>query len=155
MWLLRKYITAEIIKYSDGNAKLESSNVHSYLNSTMLSKYDTSVQNIIKQVKIPYKSEGDSYRVGGIQSGANGLSCKVFMLSAREVGAVDDDNNSYYDDGVKLSFFLSGNGTSAQDTRKTTLPSTSVSSWWLRTPFRNYSAIGRVIVVAGIGSYGW
>ena len=83
-WLLRKDIIEKRAWEADNVNKLESSDIHSWLNSTMLAKYDTNIQNTIKQVKIPYRSGGGS---GGTnQSGANGLSCKVFLPSGYEVG---------------------------------------------------------------------
>ena len=53
--------------------KYASSSIHSYLNGAFLNLVDSKVQNIIKQVKIPYRTIG----YGDNLSGANGLPCST------------------------------------------------------------------------------
>ena len=76
------------------------SNLHVYLNSTVLSKFDSSIQNIIKQVKIPYQVGS-----GAAQTLANGLSTKLFILNYRELGFYKDDGEGGFFVGAKLSYF--------------------------------------------------
>lgn len=130
-WLLRQDI-AENRVWDDGNVnKLESSDIHSYLNNTWINRYDTDIRNAIKQVKIPYRQNGGS---GGTdRSGANGLSCKIFLLSGKEVGWDSSDNQYFPNDGAKLSYFLDGTGSSANQKRVATLNG-SATLWWLRSP---------------------
>ena len=74
-WLLRQDI-AENRVWDDGDVnKLEYSDIHAYL-ITWITRYDEDIRNAIKQVKIPYRKNGGSG--GSDQTGANGLSCKVF-----------------------------------------------------------------------------
>ena len=116
---------------SDVN-KLESSTIHSYLNSTFLNLFDSNIKDAIKQVKIPYRKNGGS---GGTnQSGANGLSCKIFLLSGYEVGLTSSNNQYFPQDGAKLSYFESGTGTSANNKRIAKLNG-SAANWWLRSPY--------------------
>ena len=130
-WLLMKDIYENRQWHSSDMNKLESSTIHSYLNSTFLNLFDSNIKDAIKQVKIPYRKNGGS---GGTnQSGANGLSCKIFLLSGYEVGWTSSDNQYFSQDGAKLSYFESGTGTSANNKRIAELNG-SVDIWWLRSP---------------------
>lgn len=131
-WLLRQDI-AENRVWDDGNVnKLESSDIHSYLNNTWINRYDTDIRNAIKQVKIPYRQNGGS---GGTdRTGANGLSCKIFLLSGYEVGFTTSVNQYFPVDGAKLAYFLSGNDSAAQQKRVAKLNG-SATRWWLRSPY--------------------
>ena len=133
-WLLMKDIYENRQWHSSNVNKLESSTIHSYLNSTFLNLFDSNIKDAIKQVKIPYRKNGGS---GGTnQSGANGLSCKIFLLSGYEVGWTSSDNQYFPQDGAKLSYFESGTGTSASNKRIATLNG-SADYWWLRSPITN------------------
>ena len=134
VWLLMKdCLEAKRWHSSDVN-DYANSEVNSYLNSTVLSKFDKDIQAQIKQVKIPYRpGSGTS---GTVNSGANGLSTKIFLLSDREVGYTKSNVNSYIcDDGAKLAYFKDGNGTS----EKIAKFNGSAVFWWLRSPYLNYS----------------
>ena len=131
-WLLMKDIYEQRQWHSSDVNKLESSTIHSYLNSTFLNLFDSNIKDAIKQVKIPYRKNGGS---GGTnQSGANGLSCKIFLLSGYEVGWTSSDNQYFPQDGAKLSYFESGTGTSANNKRIAKLNG-SAYGWWLRSPY--------------------
>ena len=147
-WLLRQDI-AENRVWDDGNVnKLESSDIHSYLNNTWINRYDTDIRNAIKQVKIPYRQNGGS---GGTdRTGANGLSCKIFLLSGYEVGFTTSVNQYFPVDGAKLAYFLSGNDSAAQQKRVAKLNG-SAARWWLRSPYTYYT--GHVWYVFSNGNY--
>ena len=133
-WLLRKDIIENRVWDSGNVNKLEESDIQSWLNSTMLGKFDSNIQNAIKQVKIPYRQNGGS---GGTdRTGANGLSCKIFLLSGYEVGWTTSDNSYFPVDGAKLAYFTSGTSTSANNKRIAYLNG-SATSWWLRSPHTN------------------
>lgn len=92
--------------------------IHSYLNSTFYNLIDSQIRAVIKQVKIPYTNSG-------IQSGANGLSTKVFLLSGTEVGF---SGASYMNtEGAKLSYFDSAS-------KRVAYNGSSAADWWLRSP---------------------
>lgn len=129
-WLLMKDIYEQRQWHSSDVNKLESSTIHSYLNSTFLNLFDSNIKDAIKQVKIPYRKNGGS---GTNQSGVNGLSCKIFLLSGYEVGWTSSDNQYFPQDGAKLSYFESGTGTSANNKRIAKLNG-SAAYWWLRSP---------------------
>lgn len=133
-WLLRQDIAEDHVWDADNEDKLESSDIHAYLNGTWLNRYDTNVKSAIKQVKIPYRQNGGS---GGTdRNGANGLSCKIFLLSGYEVGFTTSVSQYFPVDGAKLAYFISGNDSAAKQKRIAKL-SGSPSGWWLRSPYTN------------------
>ena len=131
-WLLMKDIYENRQWHSSDVNKLESSTIHSYLNSTFLNLFDSNIKDAIKQVKIPYRSGSGS---GGTdQSGANGLPTKIFLLSGYEVGFTTSDSSYFPHDGAKLSYFESGTGTSANNKRIANRNG-SANKWFLRSPY--------------------
>lgn len=131
-WLLMKDIYENRVWQSGNINKYESSDIHTYLNNTFLNLFESNIRDAIKQVKIPYRKNGGS---GGTdQSGANGLSAKIFLLSGYEVGWTTSDYSYFPVDGAKLSYFESGTGTSANNKRIANLNG-SAAGWWLRSPY--------------------
>ena len=148
-WLLRQDIAENRVWDSGNSNVLESSDIQSYLNGTWINRYDSDIRSAIKQVKIPYRQNGGS---GGTdRTGANGLSCKIFLLSGREVGFTNNESSYFPNDGSKLSYFESGNGSSAQQKRVATLNG-SATYWWLRSPGTDGTDL--VWVVGSNGDYG-
>ena len=133
-WLLRQDIAENRVWDSGNSNVLESSDIQSYLNGTWINRYDTDIRNAIKQVKIPYRQNGGSS--GTDRNGANGLSCKIFLLSGREVGFTNNESSYFPNDGSKLDYFISGNTSSAQQRRVANLNG-SAAYWWLRSPNTN------------------
>ena len=149
-WLLRQDIAENRVWDSGNSNVLESSDIHSYLNNTWINRYDTDIRNAIKQVKIPYRQNGGS---GGTdRNGANGLSCKIFLLSGKEVGWDSSDNRYFPNDGAKLAYFLSGNDSSAQQKRVAKLNG-SAAFWWLRSPYTNNTNSVWTVYSSGVYSY--
>lgn len=130
-WLLMKDIYENRQWHSSNVNNLENSTIHSYLNGTFLNLFESNIRDAIKQVKLPYRKNGGSG--GSDQSGANGLLCKIFLLSGYEVGWTTSDNPYFPVDGAKLSYFESGTGTSANNKRIANLNG-AVALWWLRSP---------------------
>lgn len=146
-WLLMKDIYENRVWQSGNINKYESSDIHTYLNNTFLNLFESNIRDAIKQVKIPYRKNGGS---GGTdQSGANGLSAKIFLLSGYEVGWTTSDYSYFPVDGAKLSYFESGTGTSANNKRIANLNG-SAANWWLRSPYTNLA--NRVWYVHSDGS---
>ena len=148
-WLLMKDIYEKRQWNSYNGNKLESSTIHSYLNSTFLNLFDSNIRDAIKQVKIPYRKNGGSG--GSDQSGANGLLCKIFLLSGYEVGFTTSISSYFPVDGAKLSYFESGTGTPANNKRLAYLNG-SVAEWWLRSPYTNDTSNEWLITTIGGGN---
>lgn len=135
-WLLMKDIYENRQWHSSNVNKYENSTIHNYLNNDFLNLFDSNIKNIIKQVKIPYRSDGGS---GGTdQSGANGLSTKAFLLSGYEVGFTTSESSSFPHDGAKLDYFETGADTSACDKRIANFNG-SIARWGLRSPSTSYT----------------
>lgn len=149
-WLLLKDIYANRT-WDSSNNDYKNSDIHSYLNSTFLNLFDDDIKNAIKQVKIPYQNGTGSG--GSVASGANGLSCKIFLLSGYEVGWTTSDNSYFPRDGAKLSYFSSGTSSSANNKRIAKLNG-SAASWWLRSPHTLYTD-GVWYVVSNGSCSGW
>lgn len=146
-WVLRKDIAEDRIWDSSDN-DYKNSDIHAYLNGSWTSRYSAGVLSQIKQVKIPYVNGTGSG--GSVASGANGLSCKIFLLSGYEVGFSTSDNWQFPRDGAKLSYFSSGTSSSANNKRIANYNG-SATHWWLRSP--NTSDTGLVWYVLAYGVY--
>ena len=128
-WLLMKDIYENRQWDSSNTNDYEKSTIHSYLNGTFLGLFDPEIQAVIKQVKIPYrKGSGTSKTVA---SGANGLSCKIFLLSSTEVSF----NHNYMptNEGAELSYFA-GCADNSSDSKRVAYLNNSATEWWLRSP---------------------
>ncbi|NBI80549.1 fibronectin type III domain-containing protein [Clostridiaceae bacterium] len=128
-WLLMEDIYETRQWHSSNVNDYANSTIHSYLNSTFLNLIDANIRAQIKQAKIPYRPGSGTSQ--SVNSGANGLSAKIFLLSDREVGYTQSNVNQYIvNDGAKLSYFQDGNGT----TEKIAKLNGSATLWWLRSP---------------------
>ena len=134
-WLLLKDIYTTRT-WDSSNNDYKNSDIHSYLNGTFLNLFDNDIKNAIKQVKIPYQNGTGSG--GSVASGANGLSCKIFLLSGYEVGWTTSDNSYFPRDGAKLSYFSSGTGSAANNKRIANYNG-SATIWWLRSPYTDFT----------------
>ena len=135
-WLLMKDIYENRQWHNSNVNNLENSTIHSYLNGTFLNLFESNIRDAIKQVKLPYRKNGGSG--GSDQSGANGLLCKIFLLSGYEIGFTTSDNSYFPVDGAKLSYFEAGTGSSALNKRIAYLNG-SAAYWWLRSPHTYYT----------------
>lgn len=143
-WLLMKDIYANRQWDSSGSNVYETSDVNTYLNGPFFNLFDRNIQGIIKQVKIPYR-KGD----GTNQSGANGLSCKVFLLGGYEVGWTTSDSRYFPVDGAKLDYFGASAG---GNSKRIANYGGSATSWGLRSP-STYSRDSYMWFVFSDGSY--
>ena len=138
-WLLMKDIYENRQWHSSDVNNYANSTIKSYLDSTFYNLLSASAKAAIKQVKIPYRPGSGTSKT--CNTGANGLSCKIFLLSSAEVGFTSSDASFLpTNEGVKLSYFESGEGTSAKNKRIAKLNG-SATFWWLRSPSCNYSDV--------------
>ena len=128
-WLLMKDIYESRQWHSSNTNDYANSTIHSYLNSTFLAMFDSNIQKAIKQVKLPYrKGSGTSTTV---TSGSNGLSAKIFLLSATETSF----SFSYMPsgEGAELAYFK-GCADNSSDSKRVAYLNGSATYWWLRSP---------------------
>ena len=129
-WLLMKDLYESRQWHSSNVNDYANSTIHKWLNNEFLNLIDANIRAQIRQAKIPYRpGSGTSMSVN---SGANGLSAKIFLLSNIEVGGQTDWSYMPHD-GARLAYFEYGTGTSANNKRLAYLNG-SAASWWLRSP---------------------
>lgn len=147
-WLLMKDIYESRQWHSSNTNDYANSTIHSYLNSTFLAMFDSNIQKAIKQVKLPYrKGSGTSTTV---TSGSNGLSAKIFLLSATETSF----SFSYMPsgEGAELAYFK-GCADNSSDSKRVAYLNGSATSWWLRSPGCYYINGALYVVSNGDGHY--
>ena len=135
-WLLMQDIYENRAWHSSNTNDYANSTIHSYLNSTFLNLFESNIKNAIKQVKLPYrKGSGTSTTV---TSGSNGLSAKIFLLSATETSF--DFSYMPSGEGAELAYFK-GCADNSSDSKRVAYLNESATSWWLRSPgCYNYSS---------------
>lgn len=140
-WLLRKDIHSERQWNSSNVNDYANSTINTWLNGNFFNSFGSVEQAAIKQVKIPYRAGDGSH--GSDQSGANGLSCKVFLLGGYEIGLPTNQVGSYLpNDGAKLDYF---NANTGPDSKRIAYLNGSAAFWWLRSPYtRNAGSVWRV-----------
>lgn len=138
-WLLMQDIYENRAWHSSNTNDYANSTIHSYLNSTFLNLFESNIKNAIKQVKLPYrKGSGTSTTV---TSGSNGLSAKIFLLSATETSF--DFSYMPSGEGAELAYFK-GCADDSSDSKRVAYLNGSATGWWLRSPYcgDSYGALG-------------
>ena len=132
-WLLMQDIYENRAWHSSNTNDYANSTIHSYLNSTFLNLFESNIKNAIKQVKLPYrKGSGTSTTV---TSGSNGLSAKIFLLSATEMSFSFSSMPS--GEGAELAYFK-GCADNSSDSKRVAYLNGSATFWWLRSPYCGY-----------------
>lgn len=150
-WLLRKDIAeTRAWERDSSNNDYQNSDIHAYLNGDWTSRYEAGILSQVKQVKIPYvNGTGEG---GSVASGANGLSCKIFLMGGYELGWTTSDSPWFPRDGAKLAYFDSGQSSAALNKRIANYNG-SASNWWLRSPSTSNDTTAWYIYAAGGGNY--
>ena len=145
-WLLMQDIYENRAWHSSNTNDYANSTIHSYLNSTFLNLFESNIKNAIKQVKLPYrKGSGTSTTV---TSGSNGLSAKIFLLSATETSF--DFSYMPSGEGAELAYFK-GCADNSSDSKRVAYLNGSAAHWWLRSPY--CSRFGNALYVNSNGDW--
>ena len=148
-WLLMQDIYENRAWHSSNTNDYANSTIHSYLNSTFLNLFESNIKNAIKQVKLPYrKGSGTSTTV---TSGSNGLSAKIFLLSATETSF--DFSYMPSGEGAELAYFK-GCADNSSDTKRVAYLNGSAAVWWLRSPGCSNSRYALYVNSSGDWGYG-
>lgn len=143
-WLLMQDIYENRAWHSSNTNDYANSTIHSYLNSTFLNLFESNIKNAIKQVKLPYrKGSGTSTTV---TSGSNGLSAKIFLLSATETSF--DFSYMPSGEGAELAYFK-GRADNSSDSKRIAKLNGSATNWWLRSPYCSYSNLALCVNSSG------
>lgn len=146
-WLLMQDIYENRAWHSSNTNDYANSTIHSYLNSTFLNLFESNIKNAIKQVKLPYrKGSGTSTTV---TSGSNGLSAKIFLLSATETSF--DFSYMPSGEGAELAYFK-GCADNSSDSKRVAYLNGSATDWWLRSPY--CGSFGYALCVSSNGDWG-
>ena len=147
-WLLMKDIYENRQWHSSNTNDYANSTIHSYLNSTFLNLFESNIKNAIKQAKLPYrKGSGTSTTV---TSGSNGLSAKIFLLSATETSFSFSSMPS--GEGAELAYFK-GCADNSSDSKRVAYLNGSAAGWWLRSPGCNSFSLA--LCVNSNGDWGY
>ena len=148
-WLLMKDIYEKRQWNRSGTSDYANSTIHSYLNGTFLGLFESNIKNAIKQVKLPYRiGSGTSTTVA---SGSNGLSAKIFLLSATETSFSFDGMPS--GEGAELAYFK-GCADNGPDSKRVAYLNGSADVYWaLRSPFCQVS--NNVMFIVSNGNWGY
>ena len=131
-WLLMKDIYEKRQWNSSNTNDYANSTIHSYLNSTFLNLLEPNIKRAIKQVKLPYRKGSGSSET--VTSGSNGLSAKIFLLSAAETSF----SHAYMPsgEGTELAYFK-GCADDSSDSKRVAYFGRFADFWWLRSPSCN------------------
>ena len=137
-WLLIRDIYEKRQWNSSNTNDYANSTIHSYLNSTFLNLLESNIKTAIKQVKLPYRKGSGSSET--VTSGSNGLSAKIFLLSAAETSF----SHAYMPsgEGTELAYFK-GCADDSSDSKRVAYFGRFADFWWLRSPscsgYSNYA----------------
>lgn len=156
VWVLRKRTLHGKVTHLGTETKyaFENSKYKAFLDGEYYNSFDESIKSSVISVKLPHKIGGNDASQPLVNK-EDGLEAKVFLLSSREVGLLNDEIIKYGteelntpEDGAKLDYFTDNDSRKATYfTGRTDAPSRYI----LRTPAA-YSS-DYAVIVEGNGSF--
>ena len=128
-WLLRKDIHSDR-QWNTRYNTYENSLIDTWLNEDFFDSLGAIDKSAVKYVKIPY---GVGNKTSTVNSGANGLRVRAFLLGFYECGWTTADSSIFLVDGAKLTYFEAGTGAAANNKRIAYLNGTA-DYWFTRCP---------------------
>ena len=135
-WLLMKDVYGDDdddVMFGTNVDDYQTSDVRVKLNDIVFFAFDVNIQNLIKQVKIPYYKRYQAVSGAKVEYGANGLPSKLFLLSGYEVGWTDADGD-FAAEGVVLDYFKD---CAKEDMKRAAYRNGNSAGWWLRSILPN------------------
>jgi hypothetical protein len=146
--LMQQDVEPNRVWHSPTTTDYQNSDINAYLNSTFFNSIALNIRNRIPQIRIPFRV-GNSGTT--INSGANGLLCRIFLPSRLEVGFPIADNQS--NEGAKFDYFLLGSSATGEGflarQRRIALREGIAVSWWSRSVQVTVAAIVNTITNVG------
>ena len=139
--VLRKDIHSNGV-YDSSSNDCVNPDIYFWCNNIYLNTIQEDIRSQIMTVKIPYRrgTFGSS-----VSSGANGLECKVFLPSTKEV----DSTESYSpNEGAVFSYFKGGG-----NSKRIAKLNGSPNYWRLRSPVTYHSGNAYLVVPSGVVGY--
>ena len=129
--------------YDSTNNDYANSDIYIWANGEYLNTLDEDIRNVIKTVKIPYRPGTSGTTVS---SGDNGLQCKVFFLSTKEVDSIEVSSPN---EGTTFSYFSGGN-----DRKRIAQYNGQADTQWTRSPVTGGTTNAYKVNSSGSVSYG-
>lgn len=129
--------------YDSTNNDYANSDIYTWANGEYLNTLDEDIRNVIKTVKIPYRPGTNGTAVS---SGDNGLQCKVFFLSTKEVDSIEVSSPN---EGTTFSYFSGGN-----DRKRIAQYNGQADTQWTRSPVTGGTTNAYKVNSSGSVSYG-
>lgn len=144
-WLLRKDCYNEQNWNNTRINTYNTSTINTWLNGTFFNLLGNVEKSIIKQIKIPY-CEGNSSSY--VYKAGQGLSTKIFLLGAYELGWTVSMFEYFPVDGAKLSYFRA----LETDSNRIAKLNNVATKWWTRSVDTNSTKSGHCVDESG---YRW
>jgi len=134
------------IQWGANNNNYANSDINYWLNFNFFNGVDDNISPKIKQVKIPYRpGSGTSTTVN---SGANGLSVKVFLLSFKEAGGGSHANATT--DGDVFGYFTGVLPNGNSEPKRVANLGAVATAYWSRSPNINAATTAWVVNSTGV-----
>jgi hypothetical protein len=108
----------------------QNSSIHDWLNATFVPMIAQNVRDHIRQVRVPFRPGNTTSMT--VNSGANGLQARAFLLAFREVGG--GSSADVPADGAVLALYSGTLPQGNSEPRRVATLNGTATVWWLRTP---------------------